>query len=101
MFFRYTAYNPVRLFWENGMYQTYPVRNNSLMKIQQEQTGQGKLQVTVFTEDGTRPVENALVRISYTGGTGQYSGGSADRFLWSDSGTGFKSAAAGIQYAAI
>ena len=49
------------------MYQTYPVRNKSLMKIQQEQTGQGKLQVTVFTEDGTRPVENALVRISYTG----------------------------------
>ena len=28
---------------------------------------QGKLQVTVLTEDGTRPVENAMVRISYTG----------------------------------
>ena len=35
--------------------------------MQQEQTDQGKLQVTVLTEDGTRPVENAMVRISYTG----------------------------------
>ena len=28
---------------------------------------QGKLQVTVLTEAGSRPVENAMVRISYTG----------------------------------
>ena len=35
--------------------------------MQQEQADQGKLQVTVLTEDGTRPVENAMVRISYTG----------------------------------
>ena len=35
--------------------------------MQQEQTDQGKLQVTVLTEDGTQPVENAMVRISYTG----------------------------------
>ena len=35
--------------------------------MQQEQTDQGKLQVTVLTEDETRPVENAMVRISYTG----------------------------------
>lgn len=29
------------------------------------------LKVSVFTEDGTRPVEDALVRISYTGESGQ------------------------------
>ena len=31
----------------------------------------GTLKVSVFTEDGTRPVEDALVRISYTGESGQ------------------------------
>lgn len=41
------------------------------VQCQQEQTDKGKLQVNVFTEDGTRPVENALVRISYTGESGQ------------------------------
>ena len=41
------------------------------IKCQQDQTDQGKLKVSVFTEDGTRPVENALVRISYTGESGQ------------------------------
>ena len=37
------------------------------VKSQQDQPDQGELKVSVFTEDGTRPVENALVRISYTG----------------------------------
>ena len=41
------------------------------IKCQQDQTDQGELKVSVFTEDGTRPVENALVRISYTGESGQ------------------------------
>ena len=36
------------------------------VKSQQDQPDQGELKVGVFTEDGTRPVENALVRISYT-----------------------------------
>ena len=37
------------------------------VRRQQDQTDEGKLKVSVFTKDGTRPVENALVRISYTG----------------------------------
>ena len=41
------------------------------VKSQQNQPDQGELKVSVFTEDGTRPVENALVRISYTGESGQ------------------------------
>ena len=49
------------------MVQIYPYRNERKVRMQQEQTDQGKLQVTVLTEDGTRPVENAMVRISYTG----------------------------------
>ena len=43
------------------------------VRAQQEQVDDGTLKVSVFTEDGMRPVENALVRISYTGestGTG-------------------------------
>lgn len=49
------------------MYQSYPYRKSRTVRMQQEQTDQGKLQVTVRTEDGTRPIENALVTISYTG----------------------------------
>lgn len=41
------------------------------VKSQQDQPDQGELKVSVFTEDGTQPVENALVRISYTGESGQ------------------------------
>ena len=41
------------------------------VKSQQDQPDQGELKVSDFTEDGTRPVENALVRISYTGESGQ------------------------------
>ena len=41
------------------------------IKCQQDQTDQGKLKVSVFTEDGTRPIENALVKISYTGESDQ------------------------------
>lgn len=37
---------------------------------QQENVDEGKLQVTVLSEDGNRPVDNALVRISYTGDPG-------------------------------
>ena len=40
-------------------------------QAQQEQVDDGTLKVSVFTEDGTRPVEDALVRISYTGESGQ------------------------------
>lgn len=47
------------------MYRTYPYGKD--VRAQQEQPDQGKLQVTVVTEDGNRPVENALVKISYTG----------------------------------
>lgn len=52
---------------ENGMYYPYSYRKGYGMQMQQEGTDRGSLQVTVLTEDGTRPVENALVRISYTG----------------------------------
>ena len=41
------------------------------VKSQQDQPDQGELKVSVLTEDATRPVENALVRISYTGESGQ------------------------------
>lgn len=41
------------------------------VQSQQEQTDKGNLKVSVFTEDGTRPIEDALVRISYTGESGQ------------------------------
>lgn len=37
------------------------------VRAQQEETDRGRLQVTVVTEDGAKPVENARVRISYTG----------------------------------
>lgn len=37
------------------------------MRAQQENVDEGKLQVTVRSADGNRPVDNALVRISYTG----------------------------------
>ncbi len=47
------------------MYQTDPYRR--IVRAQQEQGGRGRLQVTVVTEDGAKPVENALVKISYTG----------------------------------
>ena len=35
---------------------------------QQENVDQGTLQITVHSKTDNRPVENALVRISYTGG---------------------------------
>ncbi|MDO5799673.1 MAG: peptidoglycan-binding protein [Eubacteriales bacterium] len=41
------------------------------IQAQQENVDQGGLKVTVLTADGTRPVEKALVRISYTGESGQ------------------------------
>lgn len=47
------------------MYQTDPYRR--IVRAQQEQGDRGRLQVTVVTEDGAKPVENALVKISYTG----------------------------------
>ena len=47
------------------MYQTDPYRR--IVRAQQEQGGRGRLQVTVVGEDGAKPVENALVKISYTG----------------------------------
>ena len=47
------------------MYQTDPYRR--IVRAQQEQGDRGRLQVTVVTEAGARPVENALVKISYTG----------------------------------
>ena len=37
------------------------------LHAQQENVDQGTLQITVRSEADNRPVENALVRISYTG----------------------------------
>ena len=54
------------------------------VKSQQDQPDQGELKVSVFTEDGTRPVENALVRISYTGESGTDGGRSTYRFIRTD-----------------
>lgn len=41
------------------------------IRVQQENVDEGELKVRVFTENGMRPVENALVRISYTGESGK------------------------------
>ena len=41
------------------------------IQAQQENVDRGGLKVTLMTADGTRPVENALVKISYTGESGQ------------------------------
>nr|WP_302025613.1 peptidoglycan-binding protein [uncultured Blautia sp.] len=41
------------------------------IQAQQENVDRGGLKVTVMTADGTRPMENALVKISYTGESGQ------------------------------
>ena len=49
------------------MNQLYSHRKRSGLRMQHEDTSRGGLQVTVLTEDGTRPVEDAVVRISYTG----------------------------------
>ena len=53
------------IFQENAMYQNDFRRG--AVRAQQEETDRGRLQVTVVTEDGAKPVENARVRISYTG----------------------------------
>lgn len=49
------------------MDQTYSYRKKDGVTALQEGTDRGRLQVTVLTEDGAKPVENAVVRISYTG----------------------------------
>ena len=40
---------------ENRMYYPYSYRKGYGMQMQQEGTDRGSLQVTVLTEDGTRP----------------------------------------------
>ena len=47
------------------------MRSYGEVRAQQENVDEGGLKVTVMTADGTRPVENALVKISYTGESGQ------------------------------
>ena len=49
------------------MNQTYSYRKKDGVTALQEGADRGRLQVTVLTEDGAKPVENAVVRISYTG----------------------------------
>ena len=49
------------------MDQTYSYRKKGIVTALQEGADRGRLQVTVLTEDGAKPVENAVVRISYTG----------------------------------
>ena len=49
------------------MDQTYSYRRKDGVTALQEGMDRGRLQVTVLTEDGAKPVENAVVRISYTG----------------------------------
>ena len=41
--------------------------NHSYISMQQDMPDQGQLQVTVLDSASNRPVENATVRISYTG----------------------------------
>jgi len=49
------------------MNKTYSYRKKDGVTALQEGADRGRLQVTVLTEDGAKPVENAVVRISYTG----------------------------------
>lgn len=70
------------------MDQSYPYRKYSGLRMQQENTSRGGLQVTVLTEDGTRPVEDAVVRISYTGEPDPDCRGDKNRFFRSDTGSG-------------
>ena len=49
------------------MDQTYSYRKKDGVTALQEGADRGRLQVTVLTEDGAKPVENVVVRISYTG----------------------------------
>ncbi len=48
------------------MYPYGNIRTGNI-RAQQENVDRGTLQITVLTEDGNRPVDNARVRISYTG----------------------------------
>ena len=43
------------------------MKNHSYISMQQDMPDQGQLQVTVLDSASNRPVENAAVRISYTG----------------------------------
>ena len=43
------------------------MKNHSYISMQQDTPDQGQLQVTVQDGASNRPVENATVRISYTG----------------------------------
>ena len=43
------------------------MKNHSYISMQQDTPDQGQLQVTVWDGVNNRPVENARVRISYTG----------------------------------
>ena len=57
--------------------------------MQQEDTSRGGLQVTVvLTEDGTRPVEDAVVGGFPIQENRPYRGGGKNRFFRSDAGSG-------------
>lgn len=43
------------------------MKNHSYISMQHDMPDQGQLQVTVLDSASNRPVENATVRISYTG----------------------------------
>ena len=43
------------------------MKNHSYISMQHDMPDQGQLQVTVLDSASNRPVENAAVRISYTG----------------------------------
>lgn len=54
------------------------------MRMQQENVDTGRYQVAVVDRLSNRPIENARVRISYTGGTGQYNRRGGDGFFRSN-----------------
>lgn len=56
----------MKAFQEHSMYPYGNIRTGNI-RAQQENVDRGTLQITVLTEDGNRPVDNARVRISYTG----------------------------------
>lgn len=68
------------------------------MRIQQENVDTGQYQVTVLDRINNRPIENAKVRISYTGAPDSVIEEDGDRFFGTDAGDRTEDAAAGIQY---
>lgn len=68
------------------------------MRMQQENVDTGRYQVTVLNRADNRPVENARVRISYTGAPDSVLEGGGYGFFGKNAGDRTEDTAPGIQY---